>query len=63
MADFTIDTISTKKINGFAKSITLNAGEKLSSDAQLVAIANKTVPAGYKVTATVFIQISNIETV
>ncbi len=58
MADFTVTEEHTTeyKISKFRKVYTLEAGEKLTDQADLVAIANKTVPAGYSMLVRVTIR-------
>lgn len=50
-ADFTVTETQTTEytIKLFQKLYTLNAGGKLTDYADLVEVANKTIPAGYKV--------------
>ena len=50
MADFTITETNYTyyNIKPFYKEIELTAGEKLSDDADLVMIASKRIPIGYK---------------
>lgn len=56
MADFTIVEDTKRRADSFHKRITLEAGEKLADDAQLVAISQMTVPAGYRIVASVVIE-------
>ena len=65
MADFNIiETPRTdRRIEPYHKIITLEEGGKLADTAALLAVANKTCPAGYKVTARVTINIDKIEVV
>ena len=63
MADFEITEKQVKSYSsaGFNQVYDLEAGGKLSDDATLIAIANKTVPTGYKVKVEVSITIMEIE--
>lgn len=61
MPNFTINEETIRTITRFSKIITLEAGKKLTDDADLVNIAGKTVPAGYKITVRVNIRAENIE--
>ena len=63
MPDFEITEVQSihYNSNGFSKGYSLGAGHKLSDDTALVAIANKTVPAGYIVNVSVEIKIIGIE--
>ena len=51
MTNFTVEEkhINCYKTVGLSEQYTLEAGDKLTDQADLVEIANKTVPAGYKV--------------
>jgi len=48
MADFPITEQKRYTTPHFSKIIRLDAGGKLSDDAELLAVAAKTVPSGYK---------------
>jgi len=58
MGNFTIEEkqITTHNIKHFNEEYTLEAGEKLTDKSELVEIANKTVPSGYRVKVNVTIQ-------
>lgn len=63
MADFEITETPTvsRSVQGFSKNYTLEAGEKLSDDDTLIAIAGKTVPAGYRVRVNVDVNVLEVE--
>lgn len=63
MADFEITETSILSLNveGFSKEYRLEAGEKLSDDDTLIAIAGKTVPAGYRVRVNVDVNVLEVE--
>ncbi len=56
--DFIVDETHTNCYTtvGFSEEYTLEAGDKLTDQADLVAIASKTVPAGYRVKVGVVIR-------
>jgi hypothetical protein len=56
MADFTIETTTIKKTPLFQKWFTLTAGQKLSDNAEVLALAQKTVPKGYKANVHILIE-------
>ena len=56
MADFTVESTSVKTIPRFHKEITLTAGQKLSDDADVLAMDQKAVPAGYEIDVVVVIK-------
>lgn len=62
MADITIENKITKVVQPLRKMIELNAGGKMADDAELIALAQKTVPAGYKAKVMIMITI-NVEEV
>lgn len=55
MADHTIITEEKKTISiePIMKDLIIEAGGKISDDIEIVSIANKTVPAGYRVRASI----------
>ena len=61
MADYPISETTERTVEPFCESYILNAGEKLADKATLNAIASKTVPAGYKVTVMVSVDVMDIE--
>ena len=61
--DFNITQETKKIIEGFSRNIVLEPGEKLSDKSLIAAVASKTVPAGYRVTLRVRINVMKIETV
>ena len=63
MADLDVKTQTRKYVDGIDKEIVLNVGEKLADDSELIALANKTVPLGYKVTVRVRIYPYRVEEV
>ena len=56
--DLTIENKITKVVKPLRKMIELEAGGKLADDAELIALAQKTVPAGYKAKVMIMINIS-----
>lgn len=63
MANFQITetTRTERSIPRLSKEIILEAGQKLSDDTDILAIAQKTVPAGYRITVNVDIIAVKIE--
>ena len=63
MADLEVEESTQRQIQPFVLDVELRAGEKLADNAELLAFAQKTVPAGLKVTARVQIVPLKIEEV
>ena len=61
MPDFSIEETTAREIKPFCESYVLEAGEKLANQVGLIAVSNKIVPAGYKVTIMVSVDVMDIE--
>ena len=61
MPDFTITETTAREIKPFCETYILEAGEKLAGKASLISVSNKIIPAGYKVTIMVSVDVMDIE--
>lgn len=59
--DLTIETTTKRIIKPIRKLLVLEAGDKIANDEEILAMAQKTVPVGYRVSVIVDIKVVKIE--